>query len=459
MSRSLRRREPAAPASDPAFRALKALVIERTGHFYYADKDEQLWERVAERMAACGMSDPAAYLDRLAAGEDEWRRLESAVTINETFFFRFAEQFEVLRRTLLPRLLRDGEADKRLRIWSVGCSTGAEPYSLAIILHDLLGEGLAQWRVSITGTDIDEAALETARAGRYSSWALRTLGGPERERLFDREGATYRLKGRYRGLVRFEHHNMVTLLDPAAPLSFTGYDLILCRNVLIYFRHDVAARMAGALAERLAPRGYLLVGHAEAGPELARFAAPEEVDGVLTYRRLDAAPARPVLSIAPVAPTAGPRKPAAPPRKAPPRRSVPAAPPRLPASDTTLDEVRAALAAGDAAAAVRLAERTADGAPREPAAHYLTALSALALGEEAQAEQGFRRALYLDSGFAMAHYLLGRHLLATGRVDEGRRSLANAARAAGPLDPEAELREGDGMTAGALAAAVRASLT
>lgn len=459
MIRSQRRREPAAPAGDPAFQALKALVIERTGHHYYADKDEQLWERVVGRMAACGLSDPAAYLDRLAAGEGEWRLLESAVTINETFFFRFAEQFDVLRRTLLPRLLREGEPEKRLRIWSVGCSTGAEPYSLAIILHDLLGEGLADWRVSITGTDIDEAALQTACSGRYSSWALRTLGGPERERLFDREGAAYRLKARYRGLVRFEHHNMMTLLDPAAPLGFNGYDLILCRNVLIYFRHDVAARMAGALAERLAPRGHLLVGHAEAGPELARFAAPDEVNGVLTYRRLDAAPERPAASVVTVAPPLGLRRPAAPPRRVPPRRHVFRSSPPASAPDATLDEVRAALASGDAAAAVRMAEREVGATPREPAAHYLTALGALAVGEEARAEQGFRRALYLDTGFAMAHYLLGRHLLATGRVEEGRRALANAARAAASLDPEAELKEGDGMTAGALAAAVRVSLS
>jgi chemotaxis protein methyltransferase CheR len=460
---SLRARHDAAPAlrDDAAFQALKALIVERTGHHYYIDKDDQLHERLVQRMQAAGTPGFAAYRALLEAGggDAEWRQLESAITINETFFFRFAEQFDLLRRTVLPRLIDQARGERRLRIWSVGCSIGAEPYSLAVLIDDLLGRDLANWRISITGTDLDEAALTAARAARYSAWAMRTLGVVERERLFDRDGDAYRLKARYRGLVRFEQHNMLSLLDPAAALQFTGYDLILCRNVLIYFSQDVAKQMVGALAGRLTRDGYLLLGHAEPNPEFAEVSRLHEIEGILTYRRRDAAVADPPPP-APIPARAAPKppqKPPAPRHRPPPPLPVVAEAPLAPTAGT-LDELRARLAGGDAAGAVELAAREAGRAVHDPVPHYLAALGALALGDNARAEQGFRKALYLDNRFAMAHYMLGRHLLAQGRDDEGRRALGNALRATAALDPAAELPEGDGMTAADLIAAVRSAL-
>jgi chemotaxis protein methyltransferase CheR len=460
---------PPPPIHDSSFQTLKQRIIERTGHHYYADKDAHLWERIVGRMLALGIDDLAAYAQQLDNSDDgEWRQLESAITINETFFFRFAEQFDVLRRILLPRLIERAGGEKRLRIWSVGCSTGAEPYSLAILLDDLLGPRLADWRIVITGTDIDEAALETARSARYSSWTLRTLGEAERERLFEREGDAYRLKPRYRGLVRFEHHNMMALLDPAAALQFTEFDLILCRNVLIYFREDVARSLVGALAARLSTDGYLLIGHAETSPDLAAVAGQAEVGGILAYRRLDAQAeadgrGEAHVSTQPPAITLRPR-PSPLPRKAPvgtpppARRSPPPVQAPPPAPITSRDDLRAALGRGEARQALNLADVEAGGRSTGPVTHYLAALGALALGETARAEEGFRKALYLDNSFAMAHYLLGRHLIADGRAAEGRRMLANAMRAAAALDPAAELPEGDGMTAADLIAAVRSAL-
>lgn len=466
LSREARHAPVIAPMRDPAFRALKALVIGRTGHHYYEDKDGPLWEHIARRMQACAIGEPAVYLQRLedpAAGPREWRLLESAITINETFFFRFAEQFDVLRRILLPELVGRASETRRLRIWSVGCSTGAEPYSVAVLLHDLLGDALPNWRIAITGTDIDESALRVARAAEYTPWALRTVGEEERARLFDRDGERYRLKPQYRRMVRFEHHNMMSLLDASTTLQFNDFDLILCRNVLIYFSPEVATRLVGALAERLARDGHLLVGHAELSPAFDQVAVPVPVGGVLAYRRLGTVPSRAAAPLAPVAahvqvPTVPAPRPPAPPRATPrhpePEQARPAPAPVLPA----LDAARSALAAGDARQGIELAGQAAEVAPRDPVPHYLGAIGALALGDEDRAEQGFRKALYLDNRFAMAHYLLGRQLLAQGRTDDGRRALANAARVVAALDPQAELAEGDGITAGALAAAVRSVL-
>ncbi len=411
---------------DPAFAEVKAMVIARTGHQYYADKDAQLAEHVARRMAERGDT-LAAYRDRLRdPASDEWPLIESAVTINETFFFRFAEQFDALRSVILPGLIQRHRHDRRLRIWSVGCSTGAEAHSIAILLADLLGDAIGDWRIALTGTDIDEAALATARAADFSAWTLRTLGEAERDRMFDRAGDRYRLKDRYRGIARFERLNILDMVAADAPLNFAEYDLILCRNVLIYFSHADSTRIVGALADRLGEQGLLLLGHAEPNPTFDAVADPVQIGGVLAYRRHGSVE-RPAPAPIPVAAPA-PRlvRPALPRAKAPP----PPAPPPRPAAV----------------------------APGDPAARYWAALGAMALGEREVAERGFRDALYLDRSFAMAHYLLGRQLLASGRTTDGHRSLTNALRLADTLPADAELPEGDGMTAGAMVAAVRATL-
>ncbi len=416
--------------ADPAFAEVKAMVIARTGHQYYADKDAQLAEHVARRMAERGDT-PAAYRDRLRdPASDEWPLIESAVTINETFFFRFAEQFDALRRVILPGLIQRHRHDRRLRIWSVGCSTGAEAHSIAILLADLLGDAIGDWRIALTGTDIDEAALATARAADFSAWTLRTLGEAERDRMFDRARDRYRLKDRYRGIARFERLNILDMVAADAPLNFAEYDLILCRNVLIYFSHADSKRIVGALADRLGEDGLLLLGHAEPNPTFDAVADPVQIGGILAYRRLGSVERPSPTPVAVSAPTPVPKRVTPPRAKSPPSVALPPPPPGPPA----------AFASGD------------------PAARYWAALGAMALGERETAERGFRDALYLDRSFAMAHYLLGRQLLASGRTTDGHRSLTNALRLADTLPADAELPEGDGMTAGAMVAAVRATL-
>jgi chemotaxis protein methyltransferase CheR len=452
---------------DPAFAALKARVIARTGHHYYADKDDQLAERVGERMAALGIGDVATYVERLddgATGPREWERIESAVTINETFFFRFEEQFQALRETILPGLIAARGERRQLRIWSVGCSTGAEPYSIAILLHRLLGARLADWRVAILGTDIDAEALATARAGLFGRWALRSMAAAERAVLFVAEGERFRLKPEYRAMVRFERQNMMALLEGAAPLELDGFDLILCRNVLIYFRADMATALVGALADRLRPDGALLVGHAEPNPGFDAVATPVDAGGVLAYRRLGtvtpAATATPPAIVPPVAvaprPVAAvPPKPVMRPRPVP---VVAAAAPDAVADADAVAVVRGLLSEGAVAGALDAAQAALAVRPQDAVLHYLAAIGAEAADDRDGAEAGYRRAVYLENGFAMAHYLLGRLYLARGRAADGRRALANAARVVAALPTDAPLAEGEGMTAGDLVAAVRHAL-
>jgi chemotaxis protein methyltransferase CheR len=454
------------PIHDPAFAEIKALIVQQTGHHYYEDKEGQLAERIGKRMAALHIADAALYLGRLrdgATGPREWRLLESELTIKETFFFRFAEQFSALRTHILPAMIARHAGDRHLRIWSAGCSTGAEPYSLAVLIHDLLGTQAAQWSVSILGTDLDEGAIADARAALYGGWALRSVAPEERARLFQPEGSRWRLKPAFRGMVRFERQNLLDLLDPAPAIGRNDYDLILCRNLLIYFRPDVGTALVSALGARLAPHGKLLLGHAESGLAAETNLDPVELGGVVAYVRDDLAAALGEGGEPPAPASPRPRPPL-PPRRGPrrtPRREPAAPPPARPRdpAPSSLDEVRALLGRGDTAAARGLIEALRPERRSDPVLLYLDGLGALAERDKAGAEKALRGALYLDRGFAMAHYLLAQHLAREGKAREARRALGNAADAVAGVDPQAPVPEGEGLTVADLREAIRHRLS
>ena len=251
------------------FRRLVNAVTRRTGLHYYVDKADLLEEVVGARMRLHGCLTCHDYLALLAdaeRGDAEWRELESVITIGETFFFRYAEQFAALERTILPRLIRKAQPTRHLRIWSVGCANGAEPYSIAIVLTRLLeeaGEKLADWRIDILGTDISTRALDQAREAAFSAWSLRDIAPTQRAEWFTPVSARlWRLHEGYRRMVTFRYSNILDLLrpdgGPAGP-----FDLILCRNVLIYFSDALQDRVLGLFRSSLSRGGFLCLGNRE----------------------------------------------------------------------------------------------------------------------------------------------------------------------------------------------------
>ncbi|KAA2212143.1 protein-glutamate O-methyltransferase CheR [Pseudoroseomonas oryzae] len=441
----------------------------QTGHFYYQDKDTLLWERLCRRFRQTGLSGSAAYLQRLRDPllcEAEWDALAAEITVGETFFFRYAEQFAALRETILPELLRLNGSARQLRLWSAGCANGAEPYSLAILLRQLLGDALPEWRLALLGTDLNEAALQQARLGIYSRWTLRGQPADLLEHDFHSVdgGRRWQLRSHHRALARFRSHNLLSLLDGSSPLELNDFDLILCRNVLIYFHPDVVRQVVRALAERLRPGGWLLLGHAEPNPAFAEFLQLVELPGTVAYRR-------PVEGKAPPLPTNPPDAPV--PMMPPPpatRLPLPAmrhrpAPEPLPQRPEPgagaagfLRQAREAADRDDLAAAAAACNAGLKAAPTDPLLHHLDGLVARAQGQPAAAEAAFRRAIYLRRDFAMAHYQLGLLLLDEGRRLEGRRALANAARIVAAWPGETLVEEGDGMTAQQLRAGIRLQL-
>lgn len=428
---------------------LKRAVIARTGHHYYADKDKLLYERSRERMSAKGLASLDAYVELLERGDsDEWRRLEDAITIGETYFFRYPDHFASLREVVLPRLIQARRDVKALRIWSIGCSNGAEPYSIAILLRELLGDEADTWRIALIGGDISEKALSVARAARYNSWALRTMPPEERARYFHSDGSHWVLKREYRAMVRFQRQNILDLLSDAPPLEWRGLDLILCRNVLIYFSPAQALEIVDALGRCLSPDGSLFLGHAEA-TLTSQTAMISLVMAPTEYAQAMLPPVgRALAYVPPVIPPISLSR-------------IPQQGHTTPTPPVAVDELSELQVLADAGAYEDAKRICADLLRRDPTSaklHYYDAVLHQVADDLPGAETSLRRALYLDRAFIVAHHRLGMLLLGLGRTGEARRSLQTAAHLSASVAPDTSLEEGAGVSAGELRAAVQAQL-
>jgi chemotaxis protein methyltransferase CheR len=246
------------------------------GKPYYVDK------RLEERIDATRTGNFAAYFALLRAGGEELQLLISRFTVNETYFFREDYQFACLTSDLLPALLAGRSAKRPIRIWSVPCSTGEEPYSLAIWLLENF-PGIDNHDIDITGSDIDMAALDAAAAGVFGARALQRLPPALIERYFVREpDGSRRIIADLRGSVSFTR---VNLIDLAGLAGHRGYDVVFCRNLLIYF--DDASRQvaAEALYGAMAPGGFLCLGHSESMSRISARFTVRRFPGAVVYQK------------------------------------------------------------------------------------------------------------------------------------------------------------------------------
>ncbi len=259
-------------------------IYGRTGMLFGEAKRYYIDRRVAERMTRSGSADAAAYLARLRSDPDEAEALVNSFTVNETYFYREQYQLECLSRSLLPELVQTRRPGDKLRLWSVPCSTGEEAYSLAIWLLD-------NWRlvdaynVEIVGSDIDTRALAAAAHGEYGERALARLPRTAVEAYFDAPGpAGRRLIADLRESVAF---TAVNLVDPASMAVQGRFDVVLCRNVLIYF-DDVSRKIAtDLLHDQINPGGFLCLGHTESMTRISdRFAARRFPEATV-YQRVE----------------------------------------------------------------------------------------------------------------------------------------------------------------------------
>jgi chemotaxis protein methyltransferase CheR len=392
-------------------------------------------------MEQLGLVREDEYLDRLRGAaaslvEAELRNLLNLVTVTETCFFRDASQFRLLREHILPALMSERStrtnSAKRIRIWSAGCSSGEEAYSIAITLDAMgLFQRYPDWSIEIIATDLNTMALDQARRGVYTERAVRNVEGRLLDDYFVRDGNTFALNEGIKARVTFEFGNLTK-----TPMPSTGpQDIVFCKNVAIYFRPEVTRKLLEGLYDTLAPDGYLLLGHAESLWQVSDDFTLVEHDRAFCYRKSRVA--RPAAVSEPVV-----------------SRSSRTANVRLKA-DTTVDAAdwrnhahatqyevclnafragewdvaEAALIALVASCptfvpgllllggvyvhrgrfddAVAQAEAVLKVSDLEPRAHLLLGMVAARRQRHGQALQSLRRALYLDDSLALGHVWLG----------------------------------------------------
>ena len=284
---------PDALVGDPVYPRLKEHVLGSTGLAYYADKDADLARRISYRLSSLGMQDCASYLDILRSplrGPSELDALVAEITIGETYFFRHQEHFDALRDVVIPDLIARNSVRRSLRIWCAGCADGPEPYSLAIVLKRDMAQRLFGWDVTILGTDINRRCLARARDGKFEEWALRSTPEDLKRSCFRKEGKLWSIAPAYKEWVSFQYHNLVEHSFPSLLNNLTCFDLIVCRNVMIYFGPELMQKMIARFHDCLVPGAWLLVGPSE--PNMSYFSLYRIVNapGVTLYQKPDAGP-------------------------------------------------------------------------------------------------------------------------------------------------------------------------
>ncbi|MEE8392650.1 MAG: CheR family methyltransferase [Anaerolineae bacterium] len=266
------------------------LVYERYGLHFPDNRRADLERGVRQAFAASTCTDLNEYYRLLQDSDSNvmhFERLVNAITISETHFFRDAGQVDALYSHVLPQLIRRRRALRTLRIWSAGCASGEEPYSIAMLLRELLPD-VDEWSITILGTDINTEAVDRARQAVYSEWAFREERAKQwRPRYFRRRGNRYELTPAVQRMVTFGQLNLVEDHYPSYESNTTLMDLILCRNVMIYFTESISRSIVARFFSCLTHGGWLVVGHAEHSLTIYRRFQVHNFPNAILYQRTD----------------------------------------------------------------------------------------------------------------------------------------------------------------------------
>ena len=438
------------PAED--FHADDALAVfaAQTGLAFPGQRRNDFLASARRAMRRRHLADPGAFAEQLSRDRELTQELVTELAVHESYFFREPGQFQAIRDIVLPRLRAERPPAQPLQLWSAGCARGEEAYSLAILLEQ---EGLLD-RARIRASDLSRAALRDAAQARYSSWAFRGASINLDPRYFRKDGADFRLAPRIRDRVRFSPANLVD--GPYTALTEAGgFDLVLCRNVLIYFEPETIRRVARWLFDALHEGGWLVT--APADPPLwdyAPFETQATAAGVI-YRRPARAHRVSGAHDAAAPPLAKPRPPA--PTSALRRRSPAVS--GKPAEDAqpaetaeaVLATIKAVANARGSAAAEALAAQAVMRHPTSPDLRYLRAMLLVDLRRDDEAVAEIRRVLFLDRGLVAAHLLLGSILRRRQDLTGAARAFRAVVRLCADLPPDAAVALAENESAGRLA--------
>ena len=489
------------PVSVLCEEALCRHIRGRTGIVIQDHQLENLRATVGEICDKFGYASCEEFLDSLQqcdqyVAELEW--LISRITVGETYFFRDQSQMDYLRQIWLPEVInrKRENGEKTLRIWSAGCSSGQELYSIAILLRKALPD-LENWTLHLLGTDINTDGLSRAIRGEYGEWSFRATNEDIRRQHFIQKGhGQYKIKPEFRSMAKFSFLNLADDSYPSIMTETHAMDLILCRNVFIYFDGSMTINVLKKFTNCLVPGGRLLLGASDMMPTSVDGLEFSEWGGMLYYRRADEKYAPQSLIKAPwkpqaITPPATPStpQPAVVEREEKLQPAPVSAPPAVPEPESMDARIREllheerwneAMAAitqymdihgetpamlqhrakvlsnrGESLQAVQLCQRSIELDPLNHHTYLIMALALLELNRMQEAELALRKVIYLNRDFIEAHFHLALLQLRLGKVKSGLKSLENALSGAEQVDPERELHHAVGMTVGRFAEVVR----
>ena len=461
----------------------------RIGLYFPKDQWEDLERGLGLVSADLGFTDVAScalYLASADLSRPQIEVLATRLTIGETYFFREPRSFAALSDTVLPELIKARRAGRRaLNLWSAACCTGEEAYSLAILLDQSIPD-IGEWDIHILGTDINPGFLRRAAEARYGEWSFRGVDPVIRDRYFRKQpNNTYQVVERIRSMVSFSFHNLVETVPPFVGPSRSVPDIILCRNVLMYFSPEQAKAVVGSLYHVLEPGGWLVPSAVDgAPPSFAPFTFIT-VEGATLYRKCVAAtPVEqpPWIEPGPVASwdvQAPPGDPAPLPIEFELPEVAPAKPiaADLEAASSFYAQGRYGEAAAillrhlavvpDDLAAMLMIARTYANQGRFADAgnwgrrllkldrlrapnHYLLAMICQECGDLGAAAASLQRALFLDPNFVMAHFASANLARLEGRARDARKHYQNTLALLDSMTPDEILPESEGLTVGRL---------
>lgn len=448
--------------SSPLLSQLSDLVAAQTGLYYPQERWGDLERGIAAAAPDFNFSDTEPcvhWLLSAALTRHMSEILASHLSVGETYFFREKQSLEILgEQVLLPLLQSRRQNERRFRIWSAGCSTGEEAYTIAILLDRLIPD-LKEWNITILATDFNPKFLRKAVQGVYGEWSFRDVPVWLRERYFTKCGdGRFEIHPRIRKMVTFSYLNFAEDVYPSLSNNTSAMDVILCRNVLMYFTAQRAKQVTGNFYRALVDGGWLIVSPAESSNSLLSPFTPVDFPGTVFYRKLVNAESQsqvrehPVLqvfsetAVTPQQRWASPEDPAVTEISAGQASHFPV----LQSDDSEASSRMALICAnqGRLSEALEWCDKAIMADKMNPLHHYLSATILQEQGRHEIAIQSLMRALYLDPDFVLAHFSLGNLHQSQGRYPEAQRCFGNVLQLLHKHPQEEILADADGLTAG-----------
>lgn len=481
---------------------LELLLASKIGLHFPQNRSADLIRRIQSASKDLGFDDMASCVRKLISSDISKHQVEVLArhfTVGETYFFRDKPQLEILEQIVLPELINARRYnDKHLKLWSAGCSTGEEAYTLAMLIDRIIPDH-ATWNVCILATDANVQSLEEAKHATYKDWSFRSCDKKIKDDFFEKSGPSlFTVIPDIRNMVVFSYVNLAEDSYPSLLNNTNGIDVIVCKNVLMYFEKETASRIVDNFSRSLMDGGWLITSAVEMTLDIFPQFEVVRFPGVNFFRKRaihetidsgveDTLPQSPISSVQSHSP---PSSISPPPLS---KAATSRADKVLPTAEKAKvlhDDALALYKAGRYAEAAQVLEKTLSGSKAgqppdslgsmelltrayanlgdlkqaeaqcrtlishsklDPQFRFLHASILQALGRTADAKRILREVIYLDSGFTLAHFSLGNIAWKESRQEEATRHFNNALGSLRGMDPEEVLAESDGMTVGRIA--------